>query len=119
MKKLLLAFCLLLFAVPAFADQKLIFTVPITEPSTSEVEMSDLCLHRTARIIEATFVSPGGKTIACTQSGAAATATMRALNKANMVTKSLQQRAVEWGQTTGGPDGVPCLPAGAVTGTVE
>lgn len=97
---------------PALAGEQLDLTTPITTPDTTAWTVDEIHLWWSDARMIVIFKGPNGEKQRCTDSGASATTTMRALNKANLTTNSLQKRAITWAQGL-----TPtCLGAGSVSG---
>lgn len=79
-------------------------------PSTAWVVPRRLVLDLDAEYILCTFVGDTGQTWNCRESGATAVAQIKALNKANLSTKSLSRRLIEYFRDNGQ------LPAGTISG---
>lgn len=94
--------------------EDLTLTAPITKPAITKWRFNSLHLDRSAPSVSATFLDPTtGETVTCSETGAAATALMSALNTANLSSNSLQKRVLNWAISKG------ALGAGSIAGTPD
>ena len=108
-----LTLVLLFLATSAFAAEVLNLTTPVTTPSVTTWKPTQILLDRENQTVRVLFRGPAGESKTCVEVGAAATATMTALNKANLTSNSLEKRAITWAQ------GLGCLGAGTVSGSPD
>jgi len=101
--------------IGVWAVEQLDLETPITTPSTTSWTVDEIHLWRTDARMIVIFKGSNGEKQRCMDQGPSATATMNALNKANLSTNSLQKRAITWAQGLT----PPCLGAGAVSGTPD
>ena len=111
MRFMLLA--LLLLASPVMAAETLTLTAPITTPTITDWRPVKIALDWENQSVQVLFRGPAGESKSCQEVGAAATATMVALNKANLTANSLHKRTITWAQ------GLGCLGTGTVSGTPD
>ncbi len=99
----------------ALAVEQLDLSAPLVVPDVTSWKVDEVHMWRTVGRLLVVFVGPDGEVKVCQDSGASATTTMNALNKANLTTNSLQKRAITWAQGL-----TPaCLGAGAVSGSPD
>ena len=79
------------FAVPVFAQERATLTVPVVA-TNSEYRVSRLLLDWDNAAITIYLKGSNGEDKACSYSGPVATTMMVGLNKANLSTRSLNQR---------------------------
>lgn len=94
--------------------EDLTLTTPVTKPTITKWRFDSLTLNRSAPSVSATFLEPTtGETVTCTETGADALLTLKALNTANLSTNSLQKRVTNWAIGKG------VLGAGTISGTPD
>lgn len=116
-RTLVLACAMLALTTAAVLDaaEQLDLATPITTPSTTAWTVDEIHLWWTDARMIVIFKGPNGEKQRCVDAGPTALTTMRALNKANLSTLSLQRRAITWAQGL-----TPaCLGAGTVVGTPD
>lgn len=121
MKRLVLMLCLTAWTI-GHAQERVTLDAPVkTDPGATKFRVAQLVLNVQGanlsivlqEVTDAGEWVPGGKSIEARYEGAAALTLMRALNKADLSTRSLQQRILDRLQADGK------LGAGAITGTPE
>ncbi len=114
MKKFILVLVLiLLIPIGVGAAEKAELTTPIVSPSTTSYEISRIILDVRGSMVFIELHSSIGTPYVATYRGPVAKAMMRALNKADLSTKSLKRRIFERLIADGK------LPAATVTGVPE
>ena len=125
MKKLVLITCVVLGALSAHAQEKIVLTTPVqVSAGATDFRVWDLYMRRThpdqAAEIRVTFreVSgsgfvAGGRAITCHYGGVDAETLIIALNKVNLSTTSLEKRITQRCQMDGG------LGAGTISGSPQ
>jgi hypothetical protein len=126
-KLTVLAF-VLLASFSTAAQQKLVFTTPIAGPTVTEAAIDGVEIHRAPQwVLVIHYQDSAGVAKRDRHQGVfhavtnpnGADVLVKALNKANLATKALEQRAIEHLQDAAAHGGVALLPAGTVTGSPQ
>ena len=113
MRRIWIAFALLLLFSTAWAGEQLVLTTPETTASVTTWSIDAMSLDRSAAHVSFRLLGSGGERKTVTVSGADATTYMKALNKRNATVKSNEKWTIEQWQAAG------LLGAGSVTGTAD
>ena len=91
-RNLVLFVSVLLFAVVGAAQEKVDLTTPVAKTSTQNYQIASVLLDWGGARIKITLVANNGENLVHEYTGTTATNLMISLNKANLTTRSLNQR---------------------------